>query len=73
MLRCHLSALMGQRKLRIAEVARQTGLNRSTIAALYHERATRIELPALERLCELFGCGVGDLLEWVEDGEGRAR
>ena len=44
-----------------------------SIVASCHCGATRIELPALERLCELFGCGVGDLLEWVEDGEGRAR
>lgn len=72
MLRCHLSTLMGQRRLRITEVARLTGLNRSTVTALYHDRATRVELPALDQLCRLFGCGVGDLLEWVEDREAGA-
>ena len=65
MIRCHLSTLMGRDKLSIAELARRTGVNRSTITALYHEKATRIELPALERLCAAFHCGIGDLIEVV--------
>jgi putative transcriptional regulator len=67
MLRCHLSSLMGREKLNIADVARATGLNRSTITALYRETATRIELPAIEQLCALFECSVGELLEVVPD------
>lgn len=63
MIRCHLSTLMGREKLRISDVAQRTGLNRSTITALYNETATRVELPAIERLCNLFQCQVGDLLE----------
>lgn len=67
MIRCHLSTLMGQRKLRIADVARRTGLNRSTIAALYNDTATRVDLPAIEQICHLFNCQVGDLFEFVDD------
>lgn len=65
MIRCHLSTLMGREKLSISELARRTGVNRSTITALYHDKATRIELPALERLCDAFHCGIGDLIEIV--------
>ncbi|MGH8532315.1 MAG: helix-turn-helix domain-containing protein, partial [Gammaproteobacteria bacterium] len=36
MIRCHLSTLMGCHKLKIADVSRETGLNRSTVTALYH-------------------------------------
>lgn len=71
MVRCHLSTLMGRDKLRIADVARQTGLNRSTVAALYRETATRVDLPAVNKLCALFRCNVADLLEYVpDDGQG---
>jgi putative transcriptional regulator len=69
MIRCHLSSLMGRDKLNISDVARATGLNRSTVTALYRETATRIELPAIERLCALFKCNVGDLLEVVPDSD----
>lgn len=67
MIRCHLSALMGRDKLNISDVARATGLNRSTVTALYRETATRVELPAIERLCALFRCSVGELLEVMPD------
>lgn len=67
MIRCNLSTLMGRDKLCIADVSRQTGLNRSTITALYKETATRIELPAVDRLCRLFGCQVSDLFEFVPE------
>ena len=63
MIRCHLCLLMGRDKLRISDVAIRTGLNRSTITALYNETATRVDLPAIERLCTLFHCQVGDLFE----------
>ena len=65
MIRCHLSTLMGRDKLSIAELARRTGVNRSTITALYQEKPPRIELPALERLCAEFNCGIGELIEIV--------
>ena len=67
MIRCHLSTLMGRDKLNIADVSRLTGLNRSTVTALYRESVTRVELPAIEQLCILFKCSVGELLEHVPD------
>ena len=67
MILCHLSTLMSRDQLRIADVSRRTGLNRSTITALYKGTTTRIDLPAIERLCRLFRCQVGDLFEFIED------
>lgn len=66
MIRCHLSTLMGRHKLKIADVARETGLNRSTVTALYRESASRVELEAVNKLCRLFGCTVGDLFEFID-------
>lgn len=63
MIRCHLSRLMGEHKMNIADVARETGLNRNTITLLYRETASRVELETIDKLCDLFNCKVGDLLE----------
>jgi putative transcriptional regulator len=57
--------MMGERKMKIADVARETGLHRNTITLLYNETATRIDLDAIDRLCELFNCSVGELFERV--------
>ncbi|MEY2342913.1 helix-turn-helix domain-containing protein [Acidithiobacillus sp. IBUN Pt1247-S3] len=59
--------MMGEEKMRITDVAEKAGLHRNTVALLYKETAARIELDTLNRLCELFQCGVGDLLEFIDD------
>lgn len=65
MIKCNLSVLMGMRKMNIADVHRATGLNRTTVTHLYYETTQRIELHAVNKLCRLFECQVGDLFEWV--------
>jgi putative transcriptional regulator len=67
MIKCHLSRLMGEQKLKVIDVARATGLNRNTITLLYNETATRVDLTAIEALCKLFDCQVGDLFELVDE------
>lgn len=67
MIKCHLSRQMGEKKLKVIDVARATGLNRNTIALLYNETASRIDLETIEALCKLFECQVGDLLEYIEE------
>jgi putative transcriptional regulator len=67
MIRSHLIDLMHRHDLRGAELARLAHVNRSTVAALTRDRATRVDLTALERICTVLGCGLGDLLEIVPD------
>ena len=66
MVRCHLSRLMGEHKLKIIDVARETGLHRNTITLLYKETATRVDMETIDKLCKLFDCQVGDLFEYVD-------
>ena len=67
MIKCHLSKLMGERKLKISDVARDTGLHRNTITLLYQETATRVDLDAIEALCRYFDVSVGDLFEFMDN------
>jgi putative transcriptional regulator len=63
MIKCHLSRLLGEKKLKIADVARDTGINRGTITRLYQETAVRVEFDVLEKLCVYLGCNIADLIE----------
>jgi putative transcriptional regulator len=56
---------MGERKLKIADIARELGINRGTLTRLYYETAERVELNAVNALCAYFGCKISDLLEFV--------
>lgn len=67
MIKCHLSRLMGERKLKISDVARDTGLHRNTITLLYQETATRVDLDAIDALCRYFKVGVPEILEFVDE------
>ena len=67
MIKCHLSRILGERRLKIADVARDTNINRGTITRLYHETAQRVELDTLDQLCAYLDCNVSDLFEWIDE------
>lgn len=69
MIRCRLAILMAERKIKIADVSRETGLNRSTLTSLYYETTQRIDLEAVDALCRFFRCTVGDLFEFRVDDD----
>jgi len=69
MVKCHLSRILGERKLKVSEVARDTEINRNTLHRLYNETATRVDLEVIEQLCRYLQIGVGDLFEVVDSAE----
>nr|WP_299022100.1 helix-turn-helix transcriptional regulator [uncultured Tepidimonas sp.] len=50
----------------------RSALNRNTVTLLYYERATRVDLDAIDRLCTLFNVSVGDLFEHVPGNASQA-
>lgn len=67
MIRCHFARLLGERKLKISDVARDTGINRGTLTRLYYETAERVELEVLDKLCDHLGVELPELLERTID------
>lgn len=57
---------MGAKKLKLSDVVRDTGINRSTLTRLYHETTTRIDFETLETLCKYLECEVGDILQLID-------
>jgi len=62
---------MGEQKLKISDIARDTGINRGTITRLYHETAERIELEVIEKLCSYLGCDLSEFMEIVDSSGSR--
>ncbi|CAK2806330.1 helix-turn-helix domain-containing protein [Vibrio europaeus] len=69
MIKCNLARMMGERKLKISDVIRETGLSRNTVTLLYKETAQKVDLEAIDKLCVLFNCQVGELLEQSPDND----
>ena len=66
-LQCNLSVLMGKYRYRIQDVHEKTGLARKTISTLYNDKATRIDYLTVEKLCELFNCGIEQLFSFSDE------
>jgi putative transcriptional regulator len=67
MIRCHFARLLGERKLKISDVARDTGINRGTLTRLYYETAERVELEVMDQLCDYFKISLPELLQRDND------
>jgi putative transcriptional regulator len=65
--RIHLGKLLGERKMKVAELSRATGISPHPLADIYHEKVTQIRLDTLEKLCAVLQCSIGELLEYVPD------
>jgi|SRR5581483_1799501 len=78
-LRWALADWLLYRRLSGREVARRTGLSRSTMYRLTSGRAQRVDLGTLARLCQALDVSPGELVVWKSDdplpagGRGRAR
>lgn len=66
-IRNRLSRVMGEKRKKIQDVAAEAGLAYTTVFTLYHDRAQRIDLATLDKLCRVLGVQVGDLFEYVPD------
>jgi len=65
---CRLSTILGERRLKQSEVARDTGIHRNTINALYWDRWGKVDYAILDKLCKYLKVQPGDLLVYVENG-----
>lgn len=69
MIKINLSKLLGERRVNIAEASRATGINRTTLTKMYHEKALQIDLRHLETLCRYLEVEISEILEIVEEAE----
>ncbi|MEC5211386.1 putative transcriptional regulator [Psychrobacter sp. PL15] len=67
MVKCNLSKIMGEKRLKIADVSRDIEVNRGTITRMYNEEATRVDLDVVEKLCIYLHIEVGELYEIVKE------
>lgn len=63
-----LPMLLGEKRARISDVCRETGISRTTLTALYYDKGKGIYFDVLEKLCVYFDCNVGDILGLANGG-----
>ena len=57
-----LAVLLAERKLKVADLVRSTGINKSTLYKLYNDESVRIDFETIDKICIALDVEVGDLL-----------
>ena len=65
----HLPTLLAERRLKVADAVRATGVSKTTLHKIYNDQSSRIDFDTIDKLCEYLGVGVGDLFEHVIEVE----
>jgi len=58
---------MGEKRYRIQDVFEKTGISRTTISNLYHDKIRRVDYDVLEKLCDLFDCEIGEVIRYEKE------
>ena len=67
MIKCRLSRLLGDRKMSVLALKRQTSLSYVTLANLYHEKTSGVTFKTIDRICGSLECSTGELFEYAEE------
>jgi len=67
MIKNNLSKIMGEKRIRIVELHRMTGLSQPTIINLYYEKSKNISLETVDKICTALEISVGELFEHTSD------
>ena len=74
MIQCRLRELMAtkgrreRRRITYRDIGAETGIDKNVLSRLANDRADRVALSTIERLCAYFDCQPGDLFIYVADG-----
>ncbi|MGG0756707.1 helix-turn-helix domain-containing protein [Brevibacillus laterosporus] len=79
MIKCNLAVLLAERGLKIVDVAKATGISKTTLGALYHNSGKGVQFETLNSLCKYLNVSISDLFthhifnivlenyEWIDD------
>ena len=62
----HLPTLLAERRLKVADAVRATGISKTTLHKIYNDQSSRIDFDTIDKLCEFLEVEVGDIFEYVD-------
>jgi putative transcriptional regulator len=67
LIKCNLARILGEKKLKVAEVARDIDVHKNVIYRFYNETAVRVDLSVIEKLCRYLDVSIEEFFELVDD------
>ena len=72
MITCNLPVLLAERRMKVSDLVRATGMSKTTLHKLYNGQSTRIDFETLDKICDLLEVEVGDILVHTNDANSSA-
>lgn len=69
MIKVNLAVKMAERKIKINELSKKSGISRPTLTSLYYERSKGIEFDTLERLCRALDIPIEEIITIVNSNQ----
>jgi putative transcriptional regulator len=62
---CRLSSLLGERRLKVSDVVRDTGIARATVDRYYYDTVQSYDREVLDKLCQYLKVDLPALIQYV--------
>ena len=72
MITCNFPVLLAERRMKVSDLVRATGMSKTTLHKLYNGQSTRIDFETLDKICDLLEVEVGDILVHTNDAHSSA-
>ncbi|MFI8554651.1 helix-turn-helix domain-containing protein [Psychrobacter sp. NPDC077938] len=59
--------LLAERRLKVADAVRATGVSKTTLHKIYNDQSSRIDFDTIDKLCEYLEVEVGDIFQYVKE------
>jgi putative transcriptional regulator len=69
MIKSTLKVRMAERELAFTALAHQTKITPRTLSNLANNKVVKLDVTVFARLCQVLGCQVGNLMQWVPNGD----
>ena len=66
----HLDLMLARRKVKSKDLAVYIGITEQNLSLLKSGKVKGIRFGTLAKICEHLACQPGDIIEWIDDGEG---
>ena len=65
MIKNNLSRLLGERRMKMTELCKLTGLSKNTVFRIYHDKVSNFSLESVDKICNALNCNVQDIFEYI--------
>lgn len=65
MIKNKFSIILGEKRMKVADISKHTGISNNTLYKIYHNKSRGIDFETLDKLCWALECNSQELFEYI--------